>query len=142
MQNLRQDKDENTLDDRRNFRRIEFDAEVLIRHFDSTRDYIGSYWQAELVDVSLKGLLVSKPEGWDNSAQHYLLVLNLPDSDRAIEMIGHCSHETPDLIGFVCDQISIESATNLRRLIELNVGDPLLLQRELASLIDYYRQPE
>ena len=137
MQDSRQDANGNTTEDRRNFRRIEFDAEVLIRHFDSTRDYIGSCWEAELVDVSLKGLLVTKPLAWDGSANQYLLVLTLPDSDRAVEMIGHCSHETEELIGFVCDQISIESATNLRRLIELNVGDPFLLQREFASLIEY-----
>ncbi|GAA3971207.1 PilZ domain-containing protein [Allohahella marinimesophila] len=142
MQNSMQDDGENMSEDRRNFKRIEFDAEVLIRHFDSTRDYIGTCWEAELVDVSFKGLLVSKPVDWDGSAHQYLLVLSLPDSDRAIEMIGHCSHETDELIGFVCDQISIESATNLRRLIELNVGDPFLLQREFASLIDYYKQTE
>ena len=37
--------------------------------------------------------------------------------------------------GLVCEGIDIDSVTHLRRLVELNLGDPDLLDRELSSLI-------
>jgi hypothetical protein len=39
-----------------------------------------------------------------------------------------------DLLGFVCRHIDLESISHLRRLVELNLGDESLLERELAAL--------
>lgn len=128
--------------ERRNFRRIDFDGRVTIRQFDSTSDYLESIWEARLLDISLKGVLVSRPMDWDGSANQYLVTLELPDSDQRMEMVGKLSHEDQDAIGLVCTRISIESATLLRRIIELNVGDTDLLQREFAGLIDYCRDTD
>jgi hypothetical protein len=38
------------------------------------------------------------------------------------------------VVGLHCRHIDIESLAHLRRLIELNLGDPALLERELAAL--------
>jgi hypothetical protein len=45
--------------------------------------------------------------------------------------VAHCESEH---VGFHCDHIDIDSITHLRRLVELNLGDPELLERELSAL--------
>ena len=37
--------------------------------------------------------------------------------------------------GLICRNLDIDSATHLRRLVELNLGDPKLLERELSALV-------
>ena len=37
--------------------------------------------------------------------------------------------------GLRCLAIDLDSVTHLRRLVELNLGDPALLERELSALI-------
>jgi hypothetical protein len=39
-----------------------------------------------------------------------------------------------ELLGFVCQYIDLDSISHLRRLVELNLGDGSLLERELAAL--------
>jgi hypothetical protein len=38
-------------------------------------------------------------------------------------------------VGLRCESIDLDSITHLRRLVELNSGDPGLLDRELGSLM-------
>jgi hypothetical protein len=35
----------------------------------------------------------------------------------------------------LCESIDLDSITHLRRLVELNAGDPALLERELTALV-------
>jgi hypothetical protein len=42
----------------------------------------------------------------------------------------------PQSLGFVCRHIDLDSISHLRRLVELNLGDEQLLERELAALGD------
>jgi hypothetical protein len=44
-------------------------------------------------------------------------------------------HLGENRLGFRCDRIDLASASHLRRLVELNLGDPALLERELAALV-------
>ena len=47
-----------------------------------------------------------------------------------------CQNDLKDHhLGLFCHHIDIDSITHLRRLIELNLGDETLLQRELAELL-------
>lgn len=39
------------------------------------------------------------------------------------------------LLGFECQHIDLDSISHLRRLVELNLGDEELLERELALLV-------
>ena len=48
--------------ERRRFQRIEFDAATELVQGDRR-------WPVELHDLSLKGLLVRRPEGWDADAE-------------------------------------------------------------------------
>ncbi|WP_312169091.1 PilZ domain-containing protein [Stutzerimonas kunmingensis] len=113
--------------DRRRFQRIEFDAATELVQGDRR-------WPVELHDLSLKGLLVRRPEGWDADAeQPFEARVRLAD-DAEVRMEVAMTHEEGDLIGFVYQHIDLDSIAHLRRLVELNLGDEALLERELAAL--------
>jgi hypothetical protein len=113
--------------ERRRFQRIEFDAATELVQGDRR-------WPVELHDLSLKGLLVRRPEGWDADAgQPFEARVRLAD-DAEVCMEVAMTHKEGDLIGFVCQHIDLDSIAHLRRLVELNLGDETLLERELAAL--------
>ncbi|WP_313289301.1 PilZ domain-containing protein [Stutzerimonas nitrititolerans] len=115
--------------ERRRFQRIEFDAATELVQGQR-------HWTVELYDLSLKGLLVRRPEQWDADAtQPFEARVRLAD-DAEVRMQVAMTHEVGELIGFVCQHIDLESASHLRRLVELNLGDEQLLDRELAALGD------
>ena len=112
----------------RRFTRIPFESQV---HLVSAE---GS-WYSNLLDISLKGVLISKPDNWDaNLKDHFLLELILDESDVQIRMEVEVVHMEEGHIGFNCLHIDLDSITHLRRLVELNVGSSEILNRELAAL--------
>lgn len=88
-----------------------------------------------LLDIAFKGALLQTltPQ---NLALHLpcRLVLPLADGDASIEMRGKIAHLEADHIGIACDDIDLESLTNLRQLLALNTGDAELMDRELTQL--------
>jgi hypothetical protein len=113
--------------DRRRFSRILFDATVKIK-VDAEE------WDAELIDVSLNGALATKPVSWNaESGAHCVLKIFL-NKETTIVMEATLAHVDEDSLGFACDEIDIESISYLRRVIELNLGDPELMYRELHAL--------
>lgn len=89
----------------------------------------------QIFDLSLKGALVQLPDGWPQQAKSALLVIRLTGSEAVITMQVSVAHRHPTHLGLYCHHIDIDSITHLRRLIELNLGDESLLQRELAELL-------
>lgn len=55
--------------------------------------------------------------------------------DAVIAMAGELAHVEGGHAGVLCRSIDIESITHLRRLIEVNLGDPAASERELKALI-------
>lgn len=88
-----------------------------------------------LLDIALKGALLQTP-GQLSVALHApcRLVLPLADGNESIEMRGKVVHLEADHLGMACDDMDLESLTNLRRLLALNTGDTELMDRELAQL--------
>lgn len=114
--------------DRRRFRRIAFDARTTI-----AQD--GWNWPVQLVDLSLKGLLVQRPDDWQgNRAEAFDVDIRL-DPQAHIKMQVKLAHDEHGQLGFVCEHIDLESISHLRRLIELNLGDQEELERELGALL-------
>lgn len=114
--------------ERRNHSRIAFDAPVVLSNSEQIL-------RSNLLDISLKGALIKKPEGWKNSKQEtWQLDIQLADSEIHIVMETRVKHIEDDHIGFHCDHIDLDSITNLRHLVKLNLGDEALLERELSSL--------
>ncbi len=114
--------------DKRRFSRIEFQQPVGFTH-------AGQVFSANLLDISLKGALIEL---------HGDVHVQLGDSCRLsialnfeekIEMDGEVTHLTQDRVGMKCTCIDLDSITALRRLVEMNLGDEDLLQREFHALL-------
>lgn len=114
--------------ERRHFTRIAIDCRAELGCADRL-------WQTQLLDVSLKGALLFRPEGYIDSGEPCSLELLLEPSNVVIEMQGYIVHGKEDQLGFYCQHIDMESIGHLKRLLELNMGDEALLERELTELI-------
>ena len=113
--------------ERRRFQRIAFDAATEISQGERR-------WIAELCDISLKGLLIRRPRDWNGDPDHPFFATLTLDDETHLHMEVLLTRTRDDLLGFVCRHIDLESISHLRRLIELNLGDENLLERELAAL--------
>jgi hypothetical protein len=116
-----------TTNERRRFQRIAFDAPTEIVQDER-------HWVVELHDISLKGLLIKRPPQWNGDPNHpFNANIQLSDDARVqMEVVLTRTHD--GLLGFVCRHIDLDSISHLRRLVELNLGDETLLERELAAL--------
>lgn len=115
------------MNEKRHFKRIPMDGQA-------TLSCGPDHWRSQLIDISLKGALIVAPPACQSiSGQNCTLELQL-DSDVVITMEGSVIHCNAQHIGFRCDHIGIESISHLKRLVELNLGDETLLERELTEL--------
>lgn len=112
----------------RHYSRIAFDVEVML-------SVKGRELRVHLIDIALKGALL------EASGAHGLvlhepcrLVLALTHDGESITMVGHIAHLEGTHVGIECLEIDINSLTLLRRLIELNTGDPQRINQELSHL--------
>jgi len=114
----------------RKFSRLPFSTESYV--IDPTTQ---QKFPARLLDISLKGALVERPTFWNPEPGHHCrLEIALSDSDVTIKMDTQVAHVEDTHLGLMCLAIDLESITHLRRLMELNLGDSTLLERELFSL--------
>lgn len=91
---------------------------------------------AVVLDLSLKGALVRLAPGHKIAAgENCTLRVRLGDLDASIRMQGVITHGEGQYFGLACHDIDLDSATHLRRLVELNLGEPALLERELSALV-------
>ncbi|MDF2178011.1 PilZ domain-containing protein [Aliiglaciecola sp. CAU 1673] len=117
-----------TSNNRRQFTRIVFSAPGELRQG-------AKKWHCSLLDISLKGVLLTKPEKFEVKADEpVLLVISLPGMANSIMLEGLIRHQEEEQLGIQIKMIDIDSASSLRRLVELNVGDDALLKRELEAL--------
>jgi len=116
----------------RHFSRIPFQADVEL-YFQ----LINEVQMAHLLDISLKGALVETTQPIANAftGKACRMVLPLGKGGEHITMEGKVIHQEEQFIGIECQHIDLDSMTNLRRLVELNVGDEKLLERELAEML-------
>jgi len=114
--------------ERRRFQRIDFDARVELAQSNH-------YWQAQLLDISIKGLLLSKLGAYEIAETAPLLVKIILSDQATIAMSAHMVQQTPEELRLACISIDIDSISHLRRLIELNLGDADAANRELTELI-------
>ena len=115
----------------RRFTRIPLDTDVQI--FDRQNN---KSWATELVDISLKGLKVSRPVSWLIGDQlQFEITLVLSQDDIEINLHTELKHFDDIILGFQIIHIDVDSASHLHRLLELNLGDSKLLDREYHELI-------
>jgi len=116
-----------TENERRQYHRIPFIADVVLRHNNQQ-------WSCGLEDISLKGMLIAAPENTQpamNEAYEIELVLG---EGATISMQANISHTTATHWGMQWVNIDLDGLTHLRRLLELNMDDPAEMHREMAEL--------
>ena len=113
---------------RRQFTRINFDAKCTLSSADNE-------WQVILIDICLNGALVESHRNIPLSLGDLVeLKIMLEGNDVVITMPARINHQHHKRIGFQAMSMALEDVSHLRRLVELNLGDPALLERELVHL--------
>jgi len=113
--------------DKRHFHRIFYNT-------DATLSNSSCSYPCKLVDICLKGCLLKFETPWSESLED-IYTLNLQLSDEiSINMQVTPTHVIDDEVGFKCEHIDIDSISQLRRLVELNLGDSDILERDLLAL--------
>lgn len=114
--------------ERRRFSRVPFEAAVTLSCPEGK-------WSATLIDISLKGVLVSRPHQWVCKEGEQMLVdIHAPGEAFRILMETVVAHAENETVGLQCNSIDLDSASHLHRLMELNIGDEDILNRELSMM--------
>lgn len=118
--------------ERRSFQRIPMDRVASVLD-DQGRSHL-----CDLLDISLKGALLVPRDDWTyHKGDHIGVSIKLDDmGDNTIRMAGEIAHVEGRHLGLACHRLDLDSATLLRRVVELNLADPDLLERELHAMID------
>jgi len=112
----------------RQFVRIPFHGDVRLKHGDQTL-------AVQLLDISLKGALLECKDSPAIALQDTCrLQLPMAEDGAGITMAGRVVHLDGNQVGIEITEIDVTSLTRLRRLIELNSGDPQLMHREILHL--------
>ncbi|MFP4204996.1 MAG: PilZ domain-containing protein [Spirochaetaceae bacterium] len=116
--------------DKRRFTRTDFETGGVIHAGERRIPFT-------LVDVSLKGMLVS-PEQPDalSLGDPADIEIVLAGGEVTIEASARCVHREGDYLGFRFEIIDAQSMMHLRRLLELNTGRAETIGRELSFLAD------
>ncbi len=114
--------------ERRKFSRVLFDAHVELAQGNH-------HWRANLLDISLKGLLLQQNQLNGLDPQQAILAKVILTDSTCIAMSATVAHQHGQQLGLACQSIDIDSISHLRRLIEFNLGDPQAAERELTDLI-------
>lgn len=120
-------------DDQRRFQRIEFDAQVQL-------DVAGQSYPGILRDISLKGALVVLGDTGqpiqEGSPGHLVIRLDGGAVEMQMDVEVAYYHPLRHACGLNIHTMDVDSASHLRRLVEVNLGDENALQRELSNLIE------
>lgn len=87
-----------------------------------------------LIDLSLKGCFLKTPSEWVGRPDAaYKLSIQLSDSVEILMELA-LIRSTPEHAAFQCTHIDLDNICRLRRLVELNLGDSSLLERDFDAL--------
>jgi len=113
--------------ERRRFRR--FPVEGSVRLYSPK-----AMWTCELVDLSLHGCLITRPDEFDGShGDNYRVDIRLAGGVM-IGMSCRLARPFDNSLAFACQKIDLDSFSKLKRLVEMNLGNAEVLYRELTEL--------
>ncbi|MEA5445887.1 PilZ domain-containing protein [Gammaproteobacteria bacterium AB-CW1] len=113
--------------ERRRHTRVDFRA-------DARLNTDGSQWPCELLNVSVKGALLTRPEGWPgNEGDRSLLSIAL-EGGAPVEMEVNVVRVEAEKVACDWDMFDVAGFVQLRRMLEQQLGDPELVARELTQL--------
>ena len=114
--------------ERRQYKRVDFDSTATLSKDNQS-------FACQIIDLSIHGVLL-RPHGVLRSSvgSVYDLEIPLSDDDHSIKMTLKLMHQAPENLGFICENIDLDSITHLRKIVELNSGDATILERDFATL--------
>lgn len=119
--------------EQRRFQRITFDARISLEFGDA-------HYPGVLRDISLKGALVMLSDSAQriDHGQAGQLRVRLDQGDVEMQMDIVVAYVDPvrHACGLNIVSMDVDTASHLRRLVEVNLGDAEALQRELSNLIE------
>jgi hypothetical protein len=117
-------------EEKRRFHRIFYQAKAIIEAGNKC-------YPCNIIDISLKGCMLEAEDFLPERPEIlFTLMLSLSEEIQ-ISMQLRVAHQNGNQFGCECIHIDIDSISNLRRLVELNLGDSELLERELSALSGY-----
>jgi c-di-GMP-binding flagellar brake protein YcgR len=126
------DKNTQQIQQRRVFTRIPFDADYRLQ--DPNAEH---YWKGRVVDLSLRGTLVERPQNLQPEVgQEFIVELLLGADALKVVMVVKVAHFDEKNIGFHCMHIDLESITHLRKILEFNLGKPEMVEREITEMLN------
>lgn len=113
--------------ERRLFERISFIRKTVL--------FSGSNaWACQMIDLSLKGVLITKPDDWPGKINEiFRLSISLSSSPN-ISMSIEVAHIDVKTIGAKWNKIDMDSFISLKRILELNSTDKHRLTKEMTYL--------
>lgn len=113
------------------------DPRSLSPYFNASVRLYQDSWSARstLLDLSLHGLLVSRPDTWpeaDPSAS-FDAIIDLVAREQ-IHLEARLAFVRHDQIGLTLVHMDLDSASQLKQLIRLTLADPALADRVLPEL--------
>lgn len=118
------------MDDQRQFSRIDIHCKTLILLDQMV-------FKADLVDLSLKGCLVSVPNGCPVSKGDLCIIeIVLQGESFPLRFNVKTVHSDIDSYGFKFIDMDVDTLTSLRRIVELNTGDADKVSNELRFLFE------
>ena len=113
----------------RHTHRVDFNALV---EFETSESQL----VCDLYDISLQGALIGACSGATPGAgTPCKLIINLDEAgDVQIIMNGTVAHKIENRVGIHCESIDSDSMTHLRKLVEYNLGDVDLVDRDFDAL--------
>ena len=118
--------------EQRRFSRITFIKSCQL--LDKTENF-----DAAVQDISLRGALLElrQPRKFANDA---LIVVDLAlDAEHSLHLNGIVRYQRESTVGIEFNGIDIDSITVLKRMMELNLGSELLIEREIEALIEFHQ---
>lgn len=120
--------------EKRHFSRVPFIAEARLEAKQTSLP-------CRLLDIALRGALVEIPhsEAYPTGIPCRLILPLDERGEQQIVMEGNVIHREEQHVGIECRHIDVDSLSNLRRLVEFNLGGDDFLDRELHELLVRHR---
>ncbi|PKH06384.1 PilZ domain-containing protein [Moritella sp. Urea-trap-13] len=106
---------------------------VLFNH-DASLTCNEHQWSTNVIDLSLRGLSCTKPKNVIFDINQLMTLSIKLSPEQVIIMEAELIHDEECVLGMRCTRIDINSISELRRLVQLNLADEALLHRDIEHL--------
>ncbi len=115
--------------EKRHYHRVAFKNDAILTGKDLQIN-------CQVIDISIQGVLLAVSDRHSvPSDSQFELQIPLDQGQESINMKLKLKNQRGNQIGLACYHIDLDSISHLRRLIELNLGDSTILERDFESLV-------